>query len=219
MMWPVVVVFLVVTSAVAFSFRPDQAGSWAMWIGLAGPYTALVGLAAYRLHHDGTLRDRLRFRGGDITIGILLAGVLLAGAWGVRTVVTPSGTARAAWIFRVLMQLGPFRASPVHVILIAWIGLAEELVWRGLVLDVLTERFGSRWGWALAALAYGAAHLPTVVLLADPTAGPNPLIVLAALGCGLFWSFTASRLGRLPPTMVSHIVFTYFAPVLLLPGV
>ena len=49
--------------------------------------------------------------------------------------------------------------------------------------------------------------------LADPTAGPNPLLVVAALGCGLFWSFTASILGRLPPVIISHMVFTYFVSV------
>jgi hypothetical protein len=42
-------------------------------------------------------------------------------------------------------------------------------------------------------------------------AGLNPLLVLAALGCGLCWSFMARMFDRLPPVMVSHAVFTYFS--------
>jgi membrane protease YdiL (CAAX protease family) len=82
-----------------------------------------------------------------------------------------------------------------------------------MVLDELTERFGSRKAWPLAALCYAFAALPTLYTLRAPLAGLNPLLVTAALGCGIVWSFLASIKGRLLPVIVAHCVFTYFALV------
>jgi hypothetical protein len=41
----------------------------------------------------------------------------------------------------------------------------------------------------------------------------NPLLVTAAVGCGLVWSFLAAQVGRLTPVMISHMAFTYFTIV------
>jgi uncharacterized protein len=81
------------------------------------------------------------------------------------------------------------------------------------VLDELTARFGTRRGWPLAALCYGVTALPTLFTLKDPLAGLNPLLITAALGCGIVWSFLASIKGRLLPVVIAHGVFTYFSLV------
>jgi membrane protease YdiL (CAAX protease family) len=47
--------------------------------------------------------------------------------------------------------------------------------------------------------------------LRDPVAGPNPLLVIGALGCGIVWTYTALLTKRLPPVIFSHIAFTYFS--------
>jgi uncharacterized protein len=52
-----------------------------------------------------------------------------------------------------------------------------------------------------------------VYSLRDPVAGPNPLLVMAAFGCGLVWTFLAGRFERLLPSIVAHLVFTYFSAV------
>jgi membrane protease YdiL (CAAX protease family) len=91
--------------------------------------------------------------------------------------------------------------------------VAEELIWRGFILTELSERFGPRRGWLLATLLYALAAVPTIYLQRDPAAGPNPLLVLAAFGCGLIWTFMAGRFGRLGPSTVAHLVFTYFSAV------
>jgi len=87
--------------------------------------------------------------------------------------------------------------------------VAEELVWRGLVVSLLEERIGSRRAWIWAAVLYGVAHLPTAWALRDPAAGPNPLLVLAAIGCGLVWGGMARRFDRLLPSMFSHALFDW----------
>jgi membrane protease YdiL (CAAX protease family) len=76
---------------------------------------------------------------------------------------------------------------------------------------------GTRRAWPLTAVLYALAHSPTVVLLAAPPAGANPVLLLAAAGCGLVWSFLASVTGRLPAVIVSHAVFSYFAFAMLVP--
>ena len=80
-----------------------------------------------------------------------------------------------------------------------------------MVLHQLTERLGPRRAWPLAALLYALSVAPTIFTLADPIAGPNPLLFIAALGCGIFWTFIASRTNRLPPSIISHVAFTYFS--------
>jgi membrane protease YdiL (CAAX protease family) len=81
------------------------------------------------------------------------------------------------------------------------------------VLDELTQRFGTRRAWPLAALCYGVTALPTLVTLRDAAAGYNPLLLTAAIGCGLVWSFLARLKGRLPPVVIAHGLFTYFSLV------
>ena len=41
------------------------------------------------------------------------------------------------------------------------------------------------------------------------TGGPNPLLVVAAFGCGIVWSFLRYRTGRLAPAVISHAIFSW----------
>jgi membrane protease YdiL (CAAX protease family) len=128
----------------------------------------------------------------------------------------PSGSERHLWFLRIYAQVGDAdavqRSLALSAVLLA-IAFAEELAWRGFVLRTAEERFGSRLGWLVAALAYAVAHVPSVFSLSDPVAGPNPLLVMAALGTGLVWTFTAKMTRRLPPVIVSHLAFSYFSVV------
>lgn len=208
-----------VAAAIGFALREQVAGTPAMWLGLGVPYLLLSAFALYRMFDDGTLLDVLRPRSGDLSIGFLLAAVLFGGAWGVRQVAFGSGSPKVVWLFRIALQVGGLQPSPGLMAFIAGIAILEELVWRGLVLGAVTESLGTRRAWPVTAVLYALAHVPTVFTLADPMAGPNPLLVFAALGAGLVWSFAASITGRLPPVLVSHAVFSYFAATVLLPRI
>ncbi len=206
--------FVLVTAGVAVGLRPAAAAGATMWLGLGVPYAVLVAIALWKFWDDGTLLDRLAPRWGDATKGFLVAAVLVAAAWSAKGLLAPRGSDAEAWVLRILLQLGgsAFGApSLTTVAAICAFAAAEEIVWRGLVLADLEEKLGSRRAWIGAALLYGAAHAPTVHFLADPVAGPNPLLVFAALGAGLVWSFLASVWGRIPPLVLSHIAFDYFA--------
>ena len=212
----VALTFVVCSAALGFAVRPALAGTWTMWLALGAPYLALSAFAVFRFWRNGTLADRLKPRWGDISIGMVIAVILLLGSWGGRALLTPAGTERQAWLFQIYNQIGRpdvIQRSFALSAAVLLVAASEELIWRGLVLDQLKARVGDRRAWLLTTALYAAAVVPTVFTLADPTAGPNPLLVVAALGCGLFWSFTASILGRLPPVIISHMVFTYFVSV------
>ena len=205
-----------ITAAMAFAFRIALAGSpWFWWV-LGVPYLGLAGLALRKLWNEGALVDVLSPRWGDLSLGFVTAAVLLAASFGARAVLAPAGSPRLAWLFRVYAQIGDTDAvqrSVLYTGALLLIVICEELVWRSMVLDELTQRFGSRRAWMLAALCYGVTALPTLFSLGDPVAGPNPLLVTAAVGCGLVWSFLTSIKGRLLPVVIAHGVFTYFSLV------
>jgi membrane protease YdiL (CAAX protease family) len=212
----VAVAFFVVLAAYAAAFRVEFAGRPAFFWVFGVPHVLLAGYALLRFKQRDMLSARLTPRGGDITWGALPGIALLAASWAARSVLVPTGTPRQAWLLRIYLVLGDPETLQGSVFLttaLVVIVIAEELVWRGLVLDELNERFGPRRGWVMAAGLYALAAAPTVYSLRDPVAGPNPLLVSAAFGCGLVWTFLAGRFGRLLPSIVAHLVFTYFSAV------
>jgi membrane protease YdiL (CAAX protease family) len=209
----VLLVLLLTAAATAFAFRPELASEPAMWLGIALPYALLAALAVYRMWDRGTLRDWLRPEWGDLSIGVVIAALLLVASWAARSLLAPAGTVRHAWLLRVYLQFGSAEAiqrALLPTLVVITVPIFEELVWRQMVLQELVDRFKTRRVWPLAALLYGLALLPSVFTLRDPVAGLNPLLFVAALGCGIFWSFLASMIGRLPPVIISHVAFTYF---------
>ena len=75
--------------------------------------------------------------------------------------------------------------------------LAEELLWRGVVTRFLMERLGSGWGIVAGATVYTLAHWATF----------NPLLLLAAFGCGLFWGWLYAAADNLTVPFVSHLLW------------
>jgi membrane protease YdiL (CAAX protease family) len=200
----------------ALAFRPELAGEDAFWWTFGLPHAALALFALERMHRKGTLIERMTPRGGDISIGAITALLLLAASWATRSSLAPTGTPRQGWLLVLFLQIGDperLQRSVVLTSALCAIAIAEEIVWRGYVLDELSERFGKRKGWLASAGLYGLAALPTVYTLRVPGAGPNPLLVFAALGSGILWTFLAGRFGRLLPSMVSHVAFSYFSAV------
>lgn len=212
----VLLAFVVVAASYVAAFRLQFAGTPAFYWVFGVPHVLLAALALRGFARDGTLKERITPRGGDITLGALPGIGLLLASWAARAVLMPTGSPRQAWLLQLYLVLGDPETLQHSVFLtsaLAVIVVCEELVWRGMVQDALSERFGNRRGFVFAALLYALAALPTVYALRDPVAGPNPLLVIAAFGCGLVWSFLAGRFGRLLPSTVAHLVFTYFSAV------
>jgi uncharacterized protein len=213
----VAIAAVLVAAAMTLAMQQSMAGSPMALLALGLPYAALAVLAILYLRREGTLGDKLRPRSGDLTFGAIVTVMLFFGAIAGRKFIAPQGSVRDAWIMRIYLQIGDpeFMQQRVVGISLAIIVVAilEEIAWRGLVYALVEERLGTRRAWPVTAVLYAAAHLPTLILLADPYAGPNPLIVLAALGCGLVWGLIVARTGRLPVAIFSHALFTWCVAV------
>lgn len=202
-----------VAAAAAFACRAGSAGSWRL-AAVYGGVTGVIAVAgAVRAWRDGELVEWVKPAGLDVTLGCFTGGFLLACAYAFTKYVVPPTSPRVGWLARAYLQMGDTAALHAQITAVTaflvFISIAEELVWRGLVTTLFAELVGSRRAWIFAALLYAAAHLPTVWLLSDPKAGPNPLIVLAALGCGFVWGALTRWKGRLVPAIVSHLLFDW----------
>jgi membrane protease YdiL (CAAX protease family) len=118
---------------------------------------ALGGLA---LVANPRLR-RTRVGPRELTLGLASAAALygtfkLGDRFARRFV--PGGNAQIRDIYS-LRELAPHGETAVR--LVAVIGPAEELFWRGLVQDALMRRYGRWTGAAMAAVAYSAVHVTT----------------------------------------------------------
>ena len=81
--------------------------------------------------------------------------------------------------------------------LVALVVLGEEIVWRGAVTLPLAARVGAWPGVLLAAAAFAAAHVALGV----------PVLLLAALGAGAFWSALVVKTRSAVPALVCHVLW------------
>lgn len=182
-------------------FNPPNFYAWAalycgVWAGLS--------LLALGRRRGGVL---LRPGGEDVLWGVTFAGVLYVGSRGVlwalcggfsRVLCSPltevySGFGRGGWVAALSLALV---LTP-----------AEELFWRGVVLDALRPRLGGR-GAVLV-----SAGLSSLVLLFFQ----QPLLALAAFPTSLAWGLLAEWRKNLVAPWVSHalwdLLMIVFLPV------
>ncbi len=209
--WVAVAGVVLLTGAGAvLAFDLDRAGERSFWAFAVGPTAVVALFALARAARDGDLSS-LRPAWGDATWGLASAGALLAAATLCVPVLAPIGSPRESWLARLYLQIGDPRWLHAHTGLVALLVLAaaaaEEIVWRGLVTELIAERVGSRTAWAWASIPYALSLVPTAWALRDPEAGMNPLLVVGALGLGLAWGAIARFTRRLVPGVLSHAAF------------
>jgi len=206
-------IVLSIALATHFAFDLARAGRASFFLVMAVPTVILAILGVLRAKNDGVLKSWFSVRSGDFTRGFAAAAVLFGGSYAFMRIVAPPDSARSSWLARLYLQIGDpaeLRKN-VAMIVVALIvmAVAEEIVWRGLVIGLLEEQIGSSRAWVWSAVCYAAAHLPTIWQLKDPVAGMNPVILLAALGCGLVWGGMARKFERLLPGIFSHVLFDW----------
>lgn len=204
-------VTLATAAVVHYAFDPVRAGQGAMLSAIGAFYALLTAVAVVRLHRRGELLQRFRPMSGDVALGALTAGVLYGAARIVLLLLAGHGSPREAWVVRLYLQIGDTETAGRWVVggVVFAVAALEEIVWRGLVMRTLEDALGAKRALLYAALLFALAHLPTAYLLRDPMAGPNPLILLAALGCSVVWGALALRTGRLAPSLLAHALFSW----------
>jgi len=133
----------------------------------------------------------------DLIVG-LAAGVLMSVAtWWLYpisvSVFAPIQT-EVETLYALLRQApGPVRAFPVLLLVVA----AEELVWRGVAIDLFSRSLGPWRAMLVSAFLY---VLPQVALR-------SPLLIIVALCCGLLWGALRVSSKGLAAPFVAHLVW------------
>jgi membrane protease YdiL (CAAX protease family) len=81
--------------------------------------------------------------------------------------------------------------------LLLFIVLGEEIVWRNAITLPFAARLGPWRGAVLAAVAFAAAHVSLGI----------PVLLVAALGAGFFWSALVLKTRSAVPALVSHALW------------
>jgi len=229
-MRPVAALFIAVSvlaTAVAsyFAFSPSASGSVTFWLLAGGPTVVLAAVAAAWAWREELLREWLAPRWGDFSRGVACAVLLFGIAYAFSRIATPVGSPREVWLVSLYGQIGDPRVLQSHApkvgAAIAVVALAEELVWRGMVTQLLADKMGTRTAWVAAAVLYAAAYVPTMWALRAGGVGGggslNPVLPIAALGAGLLWGGMARTFGgRLAPGVLAHALFDW-AVVMMFP--
>jgi membrane protease YdiL (CAAX protease family) len=132
----------------------------------------------------------------DVVAGVVIGVVLVAGTHlGFRLLVSafPSLGDDVARLYAVAA------VTPARLAFVLLIGAAEEVVWRGLTLDVLRRRWPTRPAAAIvvAAVVYAAAQM-----------GPrSPWLLVAGVALGIVWGLMRLRRSLWMP-IASHLVWT-----------
>jgi hypothetical protein len=214
---------LVVGVASYFAFLPQSSGTIAFWVMAGGPTLVLAAVAAAWAKREDLLCEWVTPRWGDFSRGVGGAILLFGVAWAMTHLATPVGSKREIWLVSLYGQIGDPRLLQQHApavgAAIVAVVVAEEVVWRGMVTQLLADRVGSRTGWVWAAALYALAYVPTAWSLradAGAGAGLNPALPLAAFGGALLWGGMARSFGRLTPSILAHALFDW-AVVMMFP--
>ena len=160
-----------------------------------GATAIVLGIAVFAL--DGpAARKLLRPLPRLVLLGAGVGGAMAAATYALY----PLFSGVAPFVARdTALLYSAFRAPSPAAVLLAFLPVifGEELVWRGVVQAALARRFGPYGGAALAAAAYALAHAPL----------GSPVLVLAALACGLCWGALRAATGSLVPALVAHVVW------------
>jgi membrane protease YdiL (CAAX protease family) len=218
-----VAVAVVVTGVASyFAFLPQSPGTVAFWVLASAPTLLLGAIAAAWAAREDLLREWLSPTWGDFTRGVVGAVLLFFVAWAFVRLLAPVGSQREIWLTSLYGEIGDPRVLQAHApavaLTIAGMAIAEEVIWRGAVTQLLAERVGSRTAWLWAAGLYTLAYVPTVWSLRaeGPGGGLNPILLIAAVSGGLLWGGMARAFGRLVPGILAHALYDW-AVVMMFP--
>jgi membrane protease YdiL (CAAX protease family) len=165
------------------------------WLATTAAGALAAALASWTA--GARLRALLRPRTKSVLIGVGSGGLLAAATHLGFTLVAQQYPPLAGAVATLYGTLAAYPGQLAAVPLVAFVAFAEELVWRGLLVDLLGGRVGRGTLVAVATLAYA---LPLV-------AAGNPALVVAGLGCGLVWTMLRLGSGDLLTPVLSHLTW------------
>ncbi len=190
-----VVAAVVGTAIASFAVALWLGPAWNIWVttGAAASATLAIGW----MSAGQALRAQLVTTPRGVAQG-LAGGILLTGVTHLSYALTAPLVPGLSQEVRRLYDLleappGPLAAIPILTAVV----LAEELVWRGILLPALRTRLRA---WPAIALA-------TVLYALPQLASSSWVLVAAALGCGAVWTLQRERSGSLVVPTVTHLTW------------
>jgi membrane protease YdiL (CAAX protease family) len=164
--------------------------------------TALLAAVALVFGHPVISKEELSWE--NFLLGVLMAALLYFIFWiGNQVLILISGLYpwmlpdRAGNISAVYANRGMLSPLLVGTLLFFPVGFGEEVFWRGFIQRRFAEKWSPLISFAVTIILYVGIHLPT----------ENPVLILAALTCGVFWGGLYWLTGRLVPVLVSHMLW------------
>jgi membrane protease YdiL (CAAX protease family) len=185
-------VFFIAASAFAFLFTGVV---FHFWFQMALTAAGLC-VAAFAVN-PGAGRGLLVFQEGEVlrapVLGLFSAALLYCMFYaGGKTAAAlfPAADSMVGGIYAFRDGTSPLLIACLLIIII---GPCEEIFWRGLFQKQLENRYGLA-GVVLAASAYTLVHLPS----------GNPMLVVAAAVCGIFWGMLFHYFRSIWANIISH---------------
>jgi membrane protease YdiL (CAAX protease family) len=177
------------------------------WVWLALTIVLLVALS-FAVDRGYGLRLKKDLRSGllrKVGIGVASALVLYAVFAAGRQVALALFPFAATGIGQVYALRSGVPVARVVLLIGLVIGPGEELFWRGFFQEQSGSGTGRASGFALTSLLYTSVHL----------ASGNPMLILAAAVCGVFWGGLYLRFRSPLLNIVSHTLWNLLVFVIL----
>lgn len=164
-------------------------------------FLSIVSFAAGKIPWQGE-EWNLRNTGIGILAAIALYGIFWLGHEILILTSTYTGILprRAENLNAIYASRAELPQCIIAVLLFFPIGFGEEIYWRGFIQRSFQTRWGKGAAFLLAVILYTGVHLPT----------GNPVLILAAFICGVYWSGLYWYTGSLIPVLISHMLWDPF---------
>ncbi|MFP4473694.1 MAG: CPBP family intramembrane glutamic endopeptidase [Candidatus Omnitrophota bacterium] len=189
-------------------FSPWTAELFPFWSVMITATGVLTFVAFQEQKREKAFSGLWGFEQKHIWIGIVSAIFLYAVFWTGSKLLAVFMPGSSSAVSAVYVNKAGLPAWGLFAMLFFWIGPAEEIFWRGYVQQRLVARYGLFAGWLAAAGIYAAVHVWSF----------NPVLILAALVCGLYWGLLFLVCRNLWPVIISHalwdvLIFVWFPVV------
>ncbi len=192
--WPLIFSALA-AAAWLVMFSPWTAGRVNFWLAMTLA-TGVLASAALTIDRC-RLREAYAFRPVHILIGIASAAQLYLIFWLAHWIAVrlfDFAAPQVMGIYATREQAAPWL---IGVLLLMWIGPAEEVFWRGFVQRRLAAHTSPLIGWLIAGAVYAAVHVWAF----------NLMLLAAAALCGLYWGAMYLRYRSVWPGLISHALW------------
>ncbi len=185
-------VYLSIAAAFVFWFFIFAYPVGNFWIKLifSASLLAAIGLVAGRHELKTLFAVRIRHLWVGIGSALVLYGIFWIGK-GTANLLFAFAPGQIASVYATKTQLD---AVLIGFLLVFLVGPAEEIYWHGFVQRRLVGRYGAATGVLGTAAVYALVHAVSL----------NPMLILAAGVCGLYWGLLYQREQNLTALIISH---------------